>query len=149
MCWENDTRASGGHDGERKMSQPVSTLGANVKELQPCHETNLFRRSWLKARGCDTDPELFFLSFSLYRQIQRLRDFEGAKCEEYHRHRAWKPAMLGAGLHVVSVSLLLLLFLRNLLVSLQPHSSSVPADGRAGVDPSPVPGLQPDRPVLS
>lgn len=49
-----------------------------------------------------TDPVLFSFLLRFYRQIQRLRDSEGAKCEEHHRHRAWKPAVLGAGLHVVS-----------------------------------------------
>lgn len=46
----------------------------------------------------------FLVSFaSLYRQIQRLRNLKGAKCEEHHHQRPWGPAMLGTGLHVVSV----------------------------------------------
>lgn len=37
------------------------------------------------------------------RQVQRLRDLEGAKCEEHNHQRPWGPAMLGTRLHVVSV----------------------------------------------
>lgn len=48
-----------------------------------------------------------FTFFCPHRQIQRLCDAKGAKCEEYHHHRPWEPAMLGAGLHVVSTTLLL------------------------------------------
>lgn len=43
---------------------------------------------------------LFFFFFPS-RQIQRLRDPEGAECQEYDHHGAGKRAMLGTGLHVV------------------------------------------------
>lgn len=43
------------------------------------------------------------LIFYFCRQVQRLRNLKGAKCEEHHHQRPWGPAMLGAGLHVVSV----------------------------------------------
>lgn len=37
-----------------------------------------------------------------FRQVQRLRDIEGAECEEHDHRCAGRPALLGAGLHVVS-----------------------------------------------
>lgn len=37
------------------------------------------------------------------RQVQRLRNLKGAKCEEHNHQRPWGPAMLGTRLHVVSV----------------------------------------------
>lgn len=46
---------------------------------------------------------LFFFFFYCCRQIQRLRNLKGAKCEEHHHQRPWGPAMLGARLHVVSL----------------------------------------------
>lgn len=46
---------------------------------------------------------LFFFFFYCCRQVQRLRNLKGAKCEEHHHQRPWGPAMLGARLHVVSV----------------------------------------------
>lgn len=46
---------------------------------------------------------LFFFTFFFGRQVQCLRHLKGAKCEEHHHQRPWRPAMLGTRLHVVSI----------------------------------------------
>lgn len=41
-----------------------------------------------------------------HREIQHLRDPEGAECQEHNHRCAGKPAQLGAGFHVVSLTAL-------------------------------------------
>lgn len=39
-----------------------------------------------------------------HREIQHIRDSEGAECQEHDHRRAGEPAQLGAGFHVVSLT---------------------------------------------
>lgn len=60
----------------------------------------------ITARGCvgwggDTGGSLHPLLCS-HREVQHLRDAEGAECQKHHHRGAGQPACLGAGLHVVS-----------------------------------------------
>lgn len=72
-----------------------------------------------------TSSSSLFLFFSL-RQVQHLRDVEGAKCQKHHHHRTRRPALLGTGLHVVSS---LFFFSINIIISqnlfLQEHKPTL------------------------
>lgn len=99
LCWWNAIKRRFWGQSEEQCFLGVTWGTVRVWTLTPRRAMWVL---WGEGQEADWNIINVLVCFcSCSRQVQCLRDPEGAECQEYDHHGAGRPAVLGAGLHVV------------------------------------------------